>query len=612
MLTKVLTRATVVCSTVAVVAGGAVGTAAAQTTSAAPWQPATTSTAASGDGCPLLHMVIAQGTTESSEGSMPKDDTGTLAQVILPVLSEFGGGSEGTFDRTYVPYPADYGFQGTPYEQSYRQGVQNTLKVIGDIATSCPKTKVGVMGYSQGGNVASTVLRLIGAGQGSIDPSRVAMGMVFSDPTRTAGSPTFPGRPATQTVPDSVPGTRGQEVAQLAAPAPVGAGGGGIAPLTEGTPPSFGALTGRVASACAAGDIACDTPADAKLARVVTNVSGQLDLDTRDPVGILTSAATVLPTTTLKMASDVVVNDIVTTDGTTRGLDYRPKASLSSRAEDATNPQHQAADPVAALTKLVGIGINSGIALIKDVLTMENIAQIAAVGLVNPAAGLAVLAAKAADAALNLIPANITNKTAKAVETIVRNEAADNAGLVKMATDVRYWAVRANHESYQRDPVTSGGQTWLEFATEWIKAAVQDLQNGSTSGTGSTGFTRPVPVSGQGSSQGLPGLNWESSATPAKATSFDVLSSRSVTPNYTRATTATDWMASPAVSEGTSGNPWDLNSTATAESAPPSAGSNPWDLNSTATAGTTTPSSGSNPWDLKSATTTSAVPSGSN
>ncbi|NKU87647.1 cutinase family protein [Rhodococcus hoagii] len=67
--------------------------------------------------------------------------------------------------------------------------MQNTLKVIGDIATSCPKTKVGVMGYSQGGNVASTVLRLIGAGQGSIDPSRVAMGMVFSDPTRTAGSP---------------------------------------------------------------------------------------------------------------------------------------------------------------------------------------------------------------------------------------------------------------------------------------------------------------------------------------------------------------------------------------------------------------------------------------
>ncbi|NKU87648.1 hypothetical protein GS884_08605 [Rhodococcus hoagii] len=67
----------------------------------------------------VLHMVIAQGTTESSEGSMPKDDTGTLAQVILPVLSEFGGGSEGTFDRTYVPYPADYGFQGTPYEQSY-------------------------------------------------------------------------------------------------------------------------------------------------------------------------------------------------------------------------------------------------------------------------------------------------------------------------------------------------------------------------------------------------------------------------------------------------------------------------------------------------------------
>ncbi|NKU87646.1 hypothetical protein GS884_08595 [Rhodococcus hoagii] len=181
-----------------------------------------------------------------------------------------------------------------------------------------------------------------------------------------------------------------------------------------------------------------------------------------------------------------------------------------------------------------------------------------------------------------------------------------------MATDVRYWAVRANHESYQRDPVTSGGQTWLEFATEWIKAAVQDLQNGSTAGTGSTGFTRTVAGQWAGLLPGSSGLNWESSATPAKATSFDVLSSRSATPSYTGATTATDWMASPAAAEGTSGNPWDLNSTATTESAPPSAGSNPWDLNSTATAGTTTPSAGSNPWDLKSGTTTSAVPSGSN
>lgn len=571
----IVKRSSAVALVATVVAMGSAGAAGAQGAPAATAPTASAQATSEGDGCPLLHVVIAQGTTESTSSSSPKDDSGTLATVVLPVLSEFGGITEtNTFDRTYVPYPADFGFQGTPYEQSYRQGVQNTLGVIAKIAETCPNTKLGIMGYSQGGNVASTVLRLIGAGQGPVSPSQVAMGMLFSDPTRTAGDATFPGRPTSQTSPDSVPGVRGSEVAKLETPVvAAAAAGGGIAPLSESTPQTFGSLTGRVASACAAGDLSCDTPVDAPLARLVTNVAGQLDLDQKDPVGILTSAASVLGTTTLNMVSDVVTNDIVTTDGTTRGLDYRPGASLSERAQAAANPEHQS-DPVEALTKLVGIGINTGIAFAKDVLTMENIAQIATVGLVDPAAGLAVLASKAANAALNLIPTNIANKSAKAVETVVRNEFTDNAGLVKMATDVRYWSVRANHESYQRDPVTSTGETWLQFATSWIKAVVRDLESGSASGQGGVGaFTRTVPVSGQGSYQGLPGLVWSPTENRADVQSFDLAADRNVSLAYASGDAAWEWTPSVPASSAEGNDSWSFS---TSTSTPTTPANDPW------------------------------------
>ncbi|MGB6073004.1 MAG: cutinase family protein, partial [Rhodococcus sp. (in: high G+C Gram-positive bacteria)] len=271
------------------VLGSAAITVSAGTQAAA--QPTTTppdTTSAAADSstapCALLHVVVFQGTTESTEGSIPKQDSGTLSAAILPVLAEFGGTTSDKFDRTYVPYPADYGFTGTPYKDSAARGVQNGSKIIADEAARCPNTKFGLLGYSQGAGAASEVLRLIGAGQGPIPPARVAMGMLYSDPTRKQGDGIFPGAPS-QEHPAPAPGTRGAEVIKLETLPTPPSDGGGIAPLAAQTPASFGSLTGRVASACASGDIACDTPADAPLARLVTNVSGQMNLNTQDPIG---------------------------------------------------------------------------------------------------------------------------------------------------------------------------------------------------------------------------------------------------------------------------------------------------------------------------------------
>ena len=548
------------------------GIASAQPSSTAPFETSTSAPDVTGDDqCALLHVIILQGTTESTEGAMPKQDSGTLAAAILPVLAAFGGTTSDKFDRTYVPYPADYGFAGTPYSESQPRGVENASKIVADEAGRCPDTKFGFLGYSQGAGGASELLRLIGAGQGPIPAARVAMGMLYSDPTRQQGAGLFPGAPS-QVAPAPAPGTRGAEVTEIEALPTPPSDGGGIAPLTARTPISFGSLTGRVASACAGGDIACDTPADAPLARLVTNVSGQMNLNAQDPVAVLWSAARVMGTTALKMGVDVINEDITTSDGTTRGLDYRPGDSLSNRAADASTPAHEV-DAFAAIDKVLGIGINTAVTFVKKVLTMDTIAQLATVGLTNPAAGLALLGAKAADAALQLIPANLTDKTTTAVSKIVQNEMADNKGLIKMATDVKYWSVRANHESYQRDAVTPSGGTWLSFATDWITALVKDLASGSTAPTANTdAFSRTVPVDGQGSYQGLPGLQFQVGADSSAhaTTEFDPWSSGAqslTTPAYTaqepKDSSATS-TAAPTSSTSTSGDTFPMQPPAVA------------------------------------------------
>lgn len=463
-------------------------------------------------GCALLHVVVAQGTTESSVDQDPKSDAGTLSAAVLPALAAFDN-DKSKIDRTYVAYPADFGWKGKPFAESASEGISRMTAVLDEEHKRCPTTKYGIVGYSQGGLVASTLLRRIGAGQGPIPPALVAMGLVLSDPARVAGSPLFPGRSASQVTPDPAPGTSGAAVKAVAALAQPTAPGGGIAPPMKNTPTTFGQLTGRVASKCAAGDIACDTPADAPIARLVTNVAGQLNMNTNDPVGILMSVANVFGSTAIKTAADVVNDNISTSDGTTAGLSYQPSGtSLSEHLAVASNPEYQT-DIFSAIRKVVGIGINTAFAVAKKVVTAENIAQIASVGLTNPAAGLALFGAKLGQAALQMLPTNFIDKAATAVMGEIKSNITDNAGLIKMATDTRYWAVRANHESYKSDGATADGRSSLAFTADWLIAVVKDLAAGGGSPQpDAQAFTATTPVAGDDSYQGLPGLQWPTDA----------------------------------------------------------------------------------------------------
>lgn len=496
-------RPAVICTsllgTLVVFIGLALGGGVAAADSTAP-SPATNTT----DGCALIHVIADQGTNESGEKQDPKSDSGMLSQVVVPVAAKFGN-DRSKLDRTYVPYPADFGWRGNSYEESVTKGVANTEKVITDEANRCPGTKFALLGYSQGGQVADTLLRSIGNGQGPIDADQVALGMLFSSPDRPDGAGLFPGADA-QNAPAPVPGTQGAAVTQVQAVDQQPGQGGGIAPPMKGVASGFGELTGRVASACIPGDLACDVPADAPVAKLVANVGGQLNLNQDDPVGILLSVANVVGTTTIKTAADVVNEDISTTDGTTAGLQYQPQETVLSRVTTASDPQYQP-DIFAAVGKVLGIAVNTAVTVAKKVLTPANIAEVATVGLANPVAGLGLFGTKLGAAALEMLPVNLADQAAPLIVNEIKQDITDNQGLVRMAADVSYWNV-AKHTMYDQTPLAAAGGSAVDFGAQWIIAAITDLLGNAVRNAApdADAFTPTTPVNGEGSYGGLPGL----------------------------------------------------------------------------------------------------------
>ena len=180
-------------------------------------------------GCDVLHVFGWQGTGESGDADATDVDTGFLGTAITIPLrlaaDEIG--------RTLVPYAASFGGKAgdsadLPYAQSIADGVSAGLDFLSDYASRCPGSPVALTGYSQGAQVASEIARAIGAGRGPIPAKDVAAVALFSDPTRPASSPVFPGS-SNPTAPAAPPGVPSKDLAGLNVTA-AAADGGGIAP----------------------------------------------------------------------------------------------------------------------------------------------------------------------------------------------------------------------------------------------------------------------------------------------------------------------------------------------------------------------------------------------
>ena len=456
---------------------------AAATAHAAP-----TTTPPAADGCAPLHLVVVPGTTEIDENSSPDADSGFFSRLTVPAMRDANSGAEPALDRSYVPYPASFG--GKPgdrssdtYATSVQTGIDNATTMIGDIAEKCPGTRVFVSGYSQGGQIASEIIREIGAGTGPIDADRFAGGALFSDPTRGQGEPVLGGGDAS---PAPAPGTDGAAVqsVQLApAVASTPPAGGGIAP--DPAEADFGAVADRVASYCTAGDLACDTPANTPAAKMVANIAGQSSMDTRDPVRILTDVSTAVGRSALLTGASVV-NDNLDFDSA-RGqfeVTSAPDTVLGKMAKysdpTAVGDDEAIDEAVSAVTKIAGMAIGAAITVAKDVITPETIGQLAAVGLTNPPAALGILAAKVGTAAVKLVPpATIDSAVNVAFEEVTRT-IDDNAGLAQLVTDTSYWNTAVKHGSYDSVPVGTRGETPVQLTVRWIVALAADLTGDST------------------------------------------------------------------------------------------------------------------------------------
>ncbi|MEV8237044.1 cutinase family protein [Rhodococcus sp. NPDC077669] len=466
------------------VAVSASGVAAAQPSATpTPSGSATTSQSSTDGNCPVLHLVVVPGTTEIDENSSPDTDSGFFSRLTVPAMRDANSGDGPALERSYVPYPASFGGKpgdrsAVPYAQSVDIGVENTTKMISDIAARCPGTKVFLSGYSQGGEVASQVTREIGAGTGPVDADHFAGAALFSDPTRAEGEDVIASGGST---PAPAPGTRGAAVdtVQLApAVAAAAPAGGGISPTPKIA--GFGAVSDRVASYCTAGDLACDTPIDAPAAKLVASIAGQSSMDTRDPVRILTDVSTAVGRTAL-MTGASVINDNIDFDSTAGRFEVNSSSEtvLSKMAKysdpSATSTDEMIDEAVGAVTKIAGMAIGAAITVAEDVITPETIGQLATVGLTNPPAALGILATKVLSSAVKLVPPATIDSAVDVAFEEVSNTIDENAGLAQLVTDTSYWNTATKHGSYDSVPVGSQGETPVELTVRWIVALAADL-----------------------------------------------------------------------------------------------------------------------------------------
>ncbi|MFZ2177595.1 MAG: cutinase family protein, partial [Rhodococcus sp. (in: high G+C Gram-positive bacteria)] len=469
-----------------------IGVGSAGTAYAAPAGPASELV---GQSCPVLFALGMQGTGESSPDTSPTLDTGMLSQVFMPMMVKTtDSAGDSLTGRAYVPYPAGFGGAvpgaNVPYSQSVEEGLHNLEDTAAEVAQACPDTVFTGAGYSQGAHAMSMFAKKVGAGEGPIPAEKLVGVALFGDPTRSPGAPLFPGA-AGQTSPKPAPGTAGTEVAKVSAPAGSAPEGGGIGPTADHAV-AYGSLTGRVASLCEPGDLSCDAPANAPIMRAVANIAGQSELSTGDPIQSLTSVSEALALTTIKTVVPVINEDIKGT--TLANLSIEPRKSLSERVAIASDPRTEmptAQESIAAVMKVGTIGFNAVKTVVKEVLTPANIAQLATVGLANPAAGVALFAAKLVGAVPKLVPPATTSRLTKQAFDVVKDNISDNAELVSTTALTKYWDTVRAHGSYGSTPVTATGQSAAQFVADWFAALAKDVAGGTDSTSAATPRVSP-------------------------------------------------------------------------------------------------------------------------
>ncbi|WP_054814237.1 cutinase family protein [Nocardia arizonensis] len=421
--------------------------------------------------CPALFVLGVQGTGQSSTDASRTEDTGMLASVLAPLT---GLGDGRLVDRAYVPYSASFG-GATPgtdvtYSDSATEGLTRLREMAGSVAERCPRSQLGLIGYSQGAHVVSMFAREVGDGAGAVSADRVAAVALLADPTRSPGAPVFPGLPG-RAHPDPAPGTTGAELNAVPEFTQGALTGGGIGPLRD-IAADFGALTGRIASLCVPGDLACDAPARTPLLHMIVDILGQAELVPTDPVAALTSISTALSSAVGRAAVTVVNHDL---DGYSLGtLSLTPEKPLSVRLAEAADPRVDDAEQEReALLKLGTSALNTLLAMIGVALTPDEVADIADAP--DPPAGIDRMVSAIVTASGRPLPRRtVFNLVATSFDAL-GYLSAEAAELLDPALWLRYSDTVRRHGDYADPGFNPDGSSATELVLTWFRAVAADL-----------------------------------------------------------------------------------------------------------------------------------------
>ncbi|WP_280382547.1 cutinase family protein [Nocardia wallacei] len=416
--------------------------------------------------CPALYALGVQGTGQSSPDASPTTDSGMLANVFAPMLAA----EPNRIERAYVPYDAGFGGAvpggNVSYMQSVLGGLERLRTMAESVADRCPGTRLAMTGYSQGAHIVSLFARDIGSGRSSIPADRVAAVALLGDPTRIPGAPLFPGAPGQHT-PDPPPGTIADGLADLIG-APATVSGGGIGPVRD-LADDFGSLTGRVASLCVPGDLACDAPTTAPILHMLVNIAGQSQLPADDPLAALSSIAEAVTRTVNETAAGVVQHDL---HGYTPGTLMLSGKSLSQRLAEESDPRAllEDRDGQPSLLKIATIAVNTLTGILGAVLTPEDLCEIAATAADNPLGGLALVARKVFATAPTRSPAPKTREIITQVFDAIGRLVSDNAELVSVDNWAKYRDTVIQHGAYAVAVMSAAGHTPARFVADWFAA----------------------------------------------------------------------------------------------------------------------------------------------
>lgn len=417
-----------------------------------------------GDRCPTLFVFGVQGPDESATDTAPTVDTGALGQLFTPLAAHAGG----LVQRVYVPYGNNAIGEPQPYDQASTSAAQRLESEATEVVRRCPTTKIAAAGWGQGTAAVTDFAHRVGDNTATVAADSIAGVALLANPAR-AGSDVLPGRPG-QTTPGPAPGTTGAAVASIRLTNTPGSGMG-ISPSGSA---GFGLLAGRVADLCTPGDLACDAPVGSPLTRTVKNIAAQSNLG--DPVAAISTVAQALAATTWKTAIGVVTDDIA--GNSLDELSYQPTKPLGQRLAEASDPNTPMPGPddaLAALFRIGTIGLNTVVSVAQKVFTPATIAELATVGMANPAAALGVLGTKLAGAVADLVPPHTALGWVNQAFDAITSTVTDDNQLYQLATYTQYSDTAGHHAAYTSTPATPTGTPALAAVADWFTALAHDL-----------------------------------------------------------------------------------------------------------------------------------------